>query len=141
MLVWFSTLWLRVFCLAVGILLMLPPNWCCMLGAVSCCVPIAVAAEDSSEKQKKTCCCCTEEPNDPIPESSPVPPDSCPMPCCQAAPPVVVLSDGSSWIDATLPSQAVTPMLVADLYPFTTRAADDAISCPPLRILHCCWLC
>jgi hypothetical protein len=129
---------LRLSALACGLLLALPPGWCCLL--LPCPVRAAAPAQTEATADEAQCPCCRHTVPQPQPPSDAAPP-RCPQPtCCAAAPDAVKPS--APLADTALP--AALP--AADLSPCPAPTGPAAAVAPspastPLHVLHCVWLC
>jgi hypothetical protein len=122
--------------LACGLLLALPPGWCCLLGP--CPARAAPAPAEPSDGAQCPCCC---HPN-PRPEPArPAPPLRCPCADRDATtpdvlkPPTLLSGDGL----AALPAGADLELTASHDAP-VTHAGPLSLSAP-LNVLHCVWLC
>jgi hypothetical protein len=135
MLSWFA----RFLMLACGLLLALPPGWCCM-------APFSACAQESAKgdaQQPRPCCQHadgTSKPSAPRP-SQPAPPlplGKCP--CAQHA----LSTDAPKAAGNDLALAAPPPLI--DSVPFPV-VADPVVIAPlptfdhSCRLLHCVWLC
>lgn len=144
----------RVLALACGVLLALPPGWCCKATAGECCghpLPSTPATAPAGCCATKACSghtcaddCCRKEPAQD--RSAPVPkpqqPDRpCDTACCDRPPtdapkverPVIDLGPVGVQDAFTAPAD---PGAVVALVSAPPRSAF-----PPLHVLHCVWLC
>ena len=125
---------LRSLVLGCGLLLALPPGWCCIFAFRS--------VKQEAPKASPCCCpCCAKEAPRPAPTPAPAPkaPDRCP--CADrhsTAPdaPKVFASDPGF----------VAPVPVIHLAPFWLGITAPAGFCPPAaatssHVLNCVWLC
>lgn len=148
----------RVLALACGVLLALPPGWCCGATAGECCGPLPLSAPAPVKSpacpgkacSSKACsskgCSGSCGPTVPVRSSAtptqPQKPDRpCDTACCerpQAAAPKV---------EHHVIDLGTVGVLVAFTDPFGTGAESVVVSVPPrsafppLHILHCVWLC
>lgn len=142
----------RVLSLACGLLLALPPGWCCGLTGGACCGsppfqnPEAGCRDEGCARPACGGGCCCAEPPAPIstlPADAPKPhPDRpCDTVCCERAPAAVPK------VEQPLPDLGpagveVPLVLVPDRDTGTVRAdAPPRSAFPPLHLLHCVWLC
>ncbi len=139
---------LRLLVLACGLLLALPPGWCCLL-------PLCPAAQHAAPvtapagpcEPEETCCCCGAG-------ARPVPPPASPTP----APIPATCCPGCADRDVTAPDAVKPPVVSPDAAPVAALpagphllsgassagpAADLGPLChsTPLHVLHCVWLC
>ena len=138
----------RVLTLVCGVLLALPPGWCCAAIAGQCCGPTLPSAPATSKCcTGKTCAgqtcssgCLTELTHE---HSATLPKPNCPCDasCCERPP-------------ADLPKverPALDLGTVGVLVPFANAADHPVVAIlvnvpprsafPPLHVLHCVWLC
>ena len=121
-------------CLALGcsLLVALPSAWCCILSA-------PVAAKEPTKA--RSCCRCAEREQAPAPQRRPAPQKETDCPCYDRN---ATAPDGPKVVDSDLSfptaAGALAAVLVAmgdgDGTPVTLHLLS-----PPLRLLHCVWLC
>jgi hypothetical protein len=122
--------------LACGLLLALPPGWCCLLQPCP-----ARAAAPAPADPGPQCPCCSH-PIPPPEAPAPVPPPRCPCADRDATksgtvkPPALLPGDGL----------AAAPTSAPDLQPSTApgeslAGPNLALPSVSLHILHCVWLC
>jgi hypothetical protein len=117
---------IRLLCLGCGVLLALPPAWCCYTPSV--------AQPDPTEPS----CCQRKEAPKPAPSPPPAP-ERCP--CCDR---LSVSTADPQKVAADVSHAAPVVVVVAD----SPRAGPSADVAPiplilsrPLRLLQCVWLC
>jgi hypothetical protein len=128
---------LRPLTLACGLLLALPPGWCCMARAWES----PQQAESDTPCPPPDCCPCKgpAQPKAPTPRPAPLPPGQCPCDGRQSVAPDAPKAVGC---DLSLPA----PLPVIDLVPCRARG-DGPVSLPvfssdfSLHLRHCVWLC
>ncbi|HMF17451.1 MAG TPA: hypothetical protein VKE98_09610 [Gemmataceae bacterium] len=143
----------RSLALATSFMLLLPPCWCCYLGAGECCGSkqkscCASEKKEAPAKSESRCPFCQEDPDSSKP--SPQAPSSKPgksnepakSVCCEQAPIDRPAKENP------LPDVSVSILGYALLEIPTTPAMHGdgpvevlLISSPPVHILHCVWLC
>jgi hypothetical protein len=129
---------LRLASLTCGLLLTLPPGWCCMWlpGPAR-----AAAPEQSPAEPCCPCCCHPAQPTEPA-SPAPAPAPRCPCADRDATTPEAVkppaLQPGAD-LGAPAPAAAgPAPSAAPDGLPTGLRFA---LSSAPLNVLHCVWLC
>ena len=146
----------RILTLICSLVLLLPPGWCCTLGAGPCC-PIQAASGHADAQnsfrnkpvssQAGKCCCCTPTEAGLSPESTPEkersrrPAAPIRAECCElTSTPVpvgkpIVFHAWAASIDSI-------PMHDCDISAVLHRqpAQIDPLA-SPLHVLHCVWLC
>jgi hypothetical protein len=127
---------LRTLLLASGLLVALPPGWCCMVRSVA-----SPQVPKRDTPTPKSCCDCCKEPAKPqTPEPRPLPHEPGKCPCGEHHSTAPDAPKALS-LDLSLP----TPSTMIDLTPFwfDGRAVSSVVSPFDLsfRILHCVWLC
>jgi hypothetical protein len=133
----------RVLALACGLLLALPPNWCCAVGIGQCCGPRPAASPCGKcsacpECGGESCCSSTKAPAAPAPPAEP----PCKRGCCEWPPTVAVPK-------AETPTADPAPAAVAAPFAPAPGSVSGAViagrpagpSPTPLHVLHCVWLC
>jgi len=143
----------RVLALACGVLLALPPGWCCGATAGECCGPLPLSAPTPAKSPAcsgkacsgKVCSssCCPTEParSSPAPTKPQKPERPCDTTCCERP-----LANAPKVARPVIDPAAVG-VLVAVIAPFGRCAesvaggAPPRSAFPPLRVLHCVWLC
>jgi hypothetical protein len=143
----------RVLAFVCGVVLALPPGWCCKATAGGCCGPAlpsppapAPAGCCTSKSCASEACarsCCPKEPADERPAPAPTHPKPnrpCDTACCEQAPTIAPKVEppvdlGPVGVQTTF-TETADPEAVAVLVGVPPRAAF-----PPLHILHCVWLC
>ena len=142
----------RVLALACGVLLALPPGWCCKATARECCGPAPLSPSAPAKCcvdrtcAGKTCAagCCSKEPADQgtTPAPTPQKPNRpCDTSCCEYSPAVAPKVDH--------PVIDLGPVGVQISFTETADPGEVAVSVsvpprsafPPLNVLHCVWLC
>lgn len=128
-----------------GILLLLPPGWCCQLPAFKCCAPAPMQPETNQEgsETEGECCCCSSkkstEESKPTPTKKPTAPR---LACCCEAPPVILPEKVSTDVAAL---DMALPLFVVDLNPSNFEGfvlhLSHPVSPPDLHLLHCVWTC
>ena len=132
----------RALVLACGVLLVLPPGWCCLLARGACCGhrPVVESASRkgcpcAAKEGTSSSCCCREKSNPP--RQTPIPANSR---CCVRDLTVAKIERPAG--DAALVGPAdlcasVTDSTASNLTPISPAAPSS----PPLHLLHCVWLC
>jgi len=124
---------LRSLVLGCGLLLALPPGWCCVPAP-------AVAAETPQAPREPSCCCRHPAPSEDQPAPAvPAPPAGrC---CCEkesTEPPSASTVDLDPAGSLPLVDNAVCPALsLRD----TAAYSGPRVHAPPPRLLYCVWLC
>jgi hypothetical protein len=126
------SLLLRSLVLGCGLLLALPPGWCCL-----------PACQGTPKEQPRVCTCCGgEEPGNPParqPRPAPAEPGKCPCAGRDSTVP-----DGSKVFgcDLSLPAPlAAARVLLCRVGPAGVTDVDHPPPGPPLQLLHCVWGC
>jgi hypothetical protein len=130
---------LRPLALCCGMLLLLPPGWCCLLAQLA----RPCAAAGLSAKPKRACCghCGGKRDNLPAPASDHVPGRDGKCPCGErlATAPAVPESAGSGLAlpapVAVAPSDTTAPAAV------TCETPAEHSDPPHYHVLNCVWLC
>jgi hypothetical protein len=127
---------LRLASLACGLLLALPPGWCCLWMPG----PACAAAAPAEAEPCCPCCCHPAQPTEPA-TPAPAPPQRCPCADREATAPEAVkppaLQAGAD-LGAPVPVPALAPSAVQEcLLPASSLTSSSA----PLNVLHCVWLC
>jgi hypothetical protein len=128
----------RSLMLACGLLLALPPGWCCMVPFRAC----AQEAAPGDAQQPRACCRHADgasRPSPPrAPQPAPLPLGKCP--CSQHA----VSTDAPKAVGGDLVLAAPPPAIDPVQFP---AVAGPVVTAPlptfdhSLRLLHCVWLC
>lgn len=128
---------LRLASLACGLLLALPPGWCCLW------LPgPARASAAPTEVPAGPCCPCCNHPAQPAEPAAPAPPQRCPCADREATTPEAVkppaLQAGDSLATPVPAADDLAPSAApGGLVPASSLALPSA----PLNVLHCVWLC
>ncbi len=129
---------LRLASLTCGLVLALPPGWCCLWLPEP--AHAAAAPSEAPAKPCRPCCGHSVQPAEPA-APAPVPPPPCPCADRNATtpeavkPPALLPGDG---LAATLPALDLTPSAAPEhLVPDLSLAPPST----PLNVLHCVWLC
>ena len=137
----------RSLALVTSFMLLLPPCWCCYLGAGECCSAEKQQVGNTQPAEEESPCpCCAHDSKDPSqknPSSKPNNPDKPAKLCCeqtpidratshQPLPDLTVLIPGHSLFE-TPPLPAA--IAVSDFAPVLVGSP------PPVHVLHCVWLC
>lgn len=127
-----------------GILLVLPPGWCCHL-QVSPCRPTAGVATHEVQQAAiplSECCCCSTpdstEGNSKAPTDKPAPVKKS---CCESTPVIMPEKERVKEQDfLSIPVSLImgNDWIVVHKLPCGTPVFDWS---PPLHLLHCVWLC
>jgi hypothetical protein len=133
-----QTVLLRLASLACGLVLTLPPGWCCwwLPGPARA----AAAPAEAPAEPCCPCCCHPAQPTEPA-TPAPAPPRRCP--CADRAattpqavkPPALQAGDGPA---AVVPAADLAPSAAPNVL---FGAASPSLPSAPLNVLHCVWLC
>lgn len=125
----------RSLALLTGLVLALPPCWCCTLTAERGTTP-------ARQEQSATHSCCSPK-QPPAPEPSPAPcaPQGPVKKCCERQ---TATQADSKWRLPDLPAFAAA-LLLPDLAPALPAVVLPVVGfdpdLPPVHVLHCVWLC
>jgi hypothetical protein len=140
----------QILVLAISLLLVLPPNWCCYLGVgeccgtgkQSCCTP--PRTEEVPANPEGLCCCCPEDPSEAA-QKVPSKPAKSNEPgksiCCERLPIDRPANDKLPDLTASVLGYA---LVETTTFPsqFADKLLEDiVVSSPSSHILHCVWLC
>jgi hypothetical protein len=128
----------RFLLLACGLLLALPPGWCCMVPAHA----VAQETRKSDDSQPRSCCGHSKEAPKPAapegPKRAPLPFGRCP--CCDRT----TSTDAPKTLGCDQALAAPLPLIVLAASPTLAGPILDQPVSPfdhSLQLIHCVWLC
>lgn len=141
---------LNLLSLACGVLLGLPPGWCCVASGGQCCGREPLLVTDTPTPTNRSgctvcagrCVCPPRAKQPPAPAKAPEQQQSpCQYACCESAPAAAPKVDSSLFDLGTAALEApftLVPVAPADS---VRVSVPPRSSFPPLHVLHCVWLC
>jgi hypothetical protein len=130
---------LRLASLTCGLLLALPPGWCCLWlpGPAR-----AVAASTDAPAEPCCPCCCHPAQPTELPPPAPAPVPRCPCADRDATTPEAVKPPAlQAGADPGAPVPAAADLSPSAAPGGSLPALSLALSSAPLNVLHCVWLC